>query len=126
MAGVLRLLVKLDTENITPPQSLGGTRKRITQTNPGGGNPGKVVATAAGNAVDFGGLTALGVCVLTNTNDDGGDVAWFGPDSGSSAIKECIELWPGEDNVVRLKPGVTYYVKGDGADVPLSIRAFEK
>lgn len=118
----LKVLVKLSSDDNTPPFEIAGIQQSITQGNPGGGNPGKVALTTSESVISFSGLTALGWCIITNTGTTNN--ARFGPESGG-ALVPCIEIRPGETQIVRLIAGVTYRAVAITAATTIDIRCFE-
>lgn len=118
----LRLLTKLSSEDAIPPFEYGGQTKQITQAVDGGGNPGKVSLTTSESVISFGSLTALGICMLTNTGSTNNAI--FGPEV-SGALAPCLSLKPGESFPVRLIDGVTYRAKAAASTTTLDIRAYE-
>lgn len=115
--------IKITNGNFKLPKA-GGPILKVDQNTPGGGVPGSVVATAAGNNLDLSALSAVGWARLENVEDDGGtDVIWGVWDG--STFHPCGRMLPGEPALLRMESGVTYRIQGDGADANCFIQANE-
>jgi hypothetical protein len=69
-------------------------------------------------------LTDEGVALFRNLSTVTGEIIYVGPDSGGTMI-DFIQINPGEEWPMRLKPGVTYKYKSATGTPSLRARIYE-
>jgi hypothetical protein len=97
---------------------LGGQRHQYDQSAVGGGTPGTHTALIAGSAVNLTGVTTGGWCYMRNT-DDTNYVEW----GLSGSLIGRME--PGEEVLLRLKPGAALFLIADVANCECQVSVME-
>lgn len=115
-------ILECDNDNFHFPRA-GSRITQITQTNPGGGGPGEVIAaTDPGTSINVANLTAVGIARMVNIEDDGEPDVFLEAYDGTDQIRIGI-LKPGEPNQFRLDPAL---ISGGGAYRLVSAAGGEK
>lgn len=93
----------------------------IAQAVAKGPAPGCVNVGTTEEVISFAELTTLGLILIINL--DTTNYVQFGPES-AGAMVAAVRLNPGEPNLFRLEPGVTYRAKADTAACNVQFMAF--
>ncbi len=107
------------------PYSYPGTARQqsLTQQNPGGiGAQQAIPTTAAGTALVTTGVVTFGILEITNL-DVTNYVSW-GPDNAGTILK-CGRILPGETQIFRLEPGITFKLLANMAPVDVQYQLNE-